>query len=64
MLIDTVKKSLDDAGIAYCDLGAKEEDIPTLVEKFGIGGGTTGDFMKLKKDDITEIYRIAANASL
>ena len=31
---------------------------------FGIGDGKTGGFMKLKKDDITEIYRIAANSSL
>ncbi len=50
--------------INFAELGAKEEDIPTLVEKFGIGDGTTGGFMKLNRDDITEIYRIAAHASL
>ena len=50
--------------INFSELGAKEEDIPTLVEKFGIGDGTTGGFMKLNKDDVTEIYKIAAHASL
>ncbi len=50
--------------INFTELGAKEEDIPTLVEKFGIGDGTTGGFMKLNRNDITEIYRIAAHASL
>ncbi len=50
--------------INFSELGAREEDIPTLVEKFGIGDGTTGGFMKLNKDDVTEIYKIAAHASL
>ncbi|MCR5123106.1 MAG: iron-containing alcohol dehydrogenase [Ruminococcus sp.] len=50
--------------INFDELGAKEEDIPALVEKFGIGDGKTGGFVKLNKNDITEIYRIAAHASL
>ena len=50
--------------INFSELGTREEDIPTLVEKFGIGDGTTGGFMKLNKDDVTEIYKIAAHASL
>ena len=50
--------------INFTELGAKEDDIPMLVEKLGIGDGTTGGFMKLNRDDITEIYRIAAHASL
>ena len=50
--------------INFAELGAKEEDIPALVEKFGIGDGRTGGFMKLSADDITAIYKIAAHASL
>ncbi len=50
--------------INFEELGAREEDIPLLVEKFGIGAGTTGGFMKLNKDDITKIYKLAAHASL
>ena len=50
--------------INFEELGAKEEDIPVLVEKFGIGDGRTGGFLKLNKDDITKIYKLAAHASL
>ena len=50
--------------INFAELGAKEEDIPALVEKFGIGDGRTGGFMKLSAADITAIYKIAAHASL
>ncbi len=50
--------------INFEELGAKKEDIPALVEKFGIGDGRTGGFVALSAADITEIYNIAANASL
>ena len=50
--------------INFAELGAKEEDIPALVEKFGIGRRRTGGFVALSADDITEIYKIAAKASL
>ncbi|WP_303823426.1 iron-containing alcohol dehydrogenase [Ruminococcus flavefaciens] len=50
--------------INFAELGAKEEDIPALVEKFGIGDGRTGGFVALSSADVTEIYKIAANASL
>ena len=51
--------------INFAELGAKEEDIPTLVKKFGLpAGGTTGGFVKLSSDDIAEIYKIAAKATL
>ncbi|MBQ6213094.1 MAG: iron-containing alcohol dehydrogenase [Ruminococcus sp.] len=50
--------------INFEELGAKKEDIPALVEKFGIGDGHTGGFVALSAADITEIYNIAANASL
>ena len=48
----------------FGELGAKEEDIPALVEKFGIGDGRTGGFVKLSAEDIAAIYRIAAAPEL
>ena len=50
--------------INFAELGAREEDIPALVEKFGIGDGETGGFVHLKAADIAEIYRIAVRAEL
>ncbi len=50
--------------INFDELGAKEEDIPILVEKFGLGDGKTGGFVSLSSEDVAEIYRIAAHASL
>lgn len=50
--------------INFAELGAKEEDIPILVEKFGVGDGRTGGFVELSASDITEIYKIAAKASI
>ncbi|MBP7188006.1 MAG: iron-containing alcohol dehydrogenase [Ruminococcus sp.] len=50
--------------INFEELGAREEDIPKLVEKMGIGNGRTGGFVRLSSNDIIEIYRIAAHATL
>jgi len=51
--------------INFAELGAKEEDIPTLVKKFGLPeGGSTGGFVHLTSSDIAEIYKIAAKAKL
>ncbi len=51
--------------INFAELGAKEEDIPTLVKKFGLAdGATTGGFVKLSSEDIAEIYKIAAKATI
>ncbi|MCQ2464602.1 MAG: iron-containing alcohol dehydrogenase [Oscillospiraceae bacterium] len=50
--------------INFEELGAREEDIPVLVEKFGLGDGKTGGFQELSSADIAEIYRIAAHASV
>lgn len=50
--------------INFEQLGADEKDIPKLVEKFGLGDGKTWGFVRLSSDDIAEIYRIAAKASL
>ena len=48
--------------LSFRELGAKEEDIPVLVEKLGIGSGTRAGFMELTADDVTKIYKIAAQA--
>ncbi len=50
--------------INFEELGAREEDIPVLVEKFGLGDGKTGGFVPLSSADVAEIYRIAAHAAL
>ena len=50
--------------INFAELGAKEEDIPALVDKFGLGDGKTGGFVSLSSEDVAEIYRIAAKAQL
>lgn len=50
--------------INFEELGAKEEDIPVLVEKFGLGDGRTGGFVALSSEDIAKIYRIAAKAEV
>lgn len=58
------RKFLSDIGmpINFEQLGAKEEDIPELVKKFGLGDGKTGGFVPLSSEDISNIYRIAAKA--
>lgn len=50
--------------INFEELGAREEDIPLLVEKFGLGDGKTGGFVPLSSADVAEIYRIASHATL
>ncbi len=50
--------------LTFAELGAREEDIPQLVEKFGIGNGKTGGFVKLSGSDIEQIYRIAVKPEL
>ncbi len=50
--------------INFDELGAKREDIPALVEKFGLGDGRTGGFVHLSSDDVAQIYNIAANAEI
>lgn len=50
--------------INFAELGADRRDIPTLVEKLGIGDGKRAGFMELDKSDVTRIYEIAAEAEL
>lgn len=60
------RRFLSDIGmpINFEQLGAKEEDIPVLVEKFGLGDGRTGGFVALSSEDVAAILRIAAHASV
>ncbi len=64
--IKAFRRFLHDIGlpINFAELGAKEEDIPYLVETFGLGDGKTGGFLPLSSADVAEIYRIAARATL
>ena len=48
--------------INFAELGAKEEDIPKLVEKLNPGDGW--GFVPLKAKDVTAIYKIAAHATV
>ncbi len=48
--------------INFAELGAKEEDIPKMVEKLNPGDGW--GFVPLKAKDVTEIYKIAAHATV
>lgn len=50
--------------INFAELGAREEDIPLLVDKLGVGDGKRAGFMELDRSDCIGIYRLAVNASL
>lgn len=50
--------------INFEQLGAKVEDIPALVDKFGIGDEKTGGYVALDAAAVTEIYEIAARATV
>ncbi|MCR5815502.1 MAG: iron-containing alcohol dehydrogenase [Ruminococcus sp.] len=50
--------------INFTELGAKEEDIPKLIEKLGVGDGKRGGFVDLDKAAVEAIYKIAAKATL
>jgi len=45
--------------VRFSEIGAKEEDIPTLIQQTGIGKGTMGSFVKLNAQDIENIYQLA-----
>ncbi len=50
--------------INFEELGARKEDIPVLVKKFGLGDGCTGGFVSLSSEDVAKILEIAANARI
>ena len=60
--INAFKNFLSGIGmpVSFKEIGAKKEDIPTLVEKLGIGDGTRAGFKTLNKADVTAIYELAA----
>ncbi len=62
--IKAFRKFLHSIGmpINFAELGAKEEDIPKMVEKLNPGDGW--GFVPLKAKDVTAIYTIAAHATL
>lgn len=64
--IASFRKFLHEIGmpINFAELGAREDDIPVLVEKFGLGDGKTGGFVSLSSEDVAEIYRIAVRAQI
>lgn len=45
--------------IRFAQLGAKAEDIPTLVKNMRLGNRTVGSFVKLTEKDVAEIYKLA-----
>ena len=51
--------------INFEEIGAKEEDIPTMVEKLGLGkNGRTGGFVHLSSKDVEQIYLNAVKAKI
>ena len=44
--------------VTFAELGAREEDIPALVAKLGLGDGRLGSFMPLSSDDVANIFRL------
>ncbi len=46
--------------LSFADIGAKEEDIPAMLNMLGVDHHTEGHFMELHRDDCEAIYRIAA----
>lgn len=45
--------------IRFSQLGAKSDDIPTLVKTLGLGERQLGSFVKLTEDDVKNIYELA-----
>ena len=48
--------------INFAELGAKEEDIDTLIDTLGVGDGVRPGFVDLDKKAVRSIYEIAAHA--
>ena len=52
-------KSID-MPTTFAELGAKEGDIPVLVEKLGLHGNTLGGLMQLNDEDVANIFCLAS----
>lgn len=48
--------------LTFEELGAKKEDIPALVDKMKMDGRTEGAYVKLDKDQVREIFELAAES--
>ncbi len=59
--IECYEKFMNSIGmpIRFSELGAKSEDIPTLVKTMGLGKNTLGSFVKLTEEDVAKIYELA-----
>jgi alcohol dehydrogenase YqhD (iron-dependent ADH family) len=59
--IEKLEKFLLSIGmpIRLSELGAKKEDIPTLLKNLNLGNGTLGSFVKLTEEDVRKIYELA-----
>ena len=44
--------------IRFSELGAKAEDIPTMLKVLGLGTHTLGSFVKLTEEDVKKIYEL------
>lgn len=49
--------------IRFKELGAKAEDIPILVDMVEMEEGGIGNFVKLSREDVEAIYKLAADVS-
>lgn len=47
--------------IRFKELGAKAEDIPTLIEMLKMNDRAIGNFVKLSREDVEAIYKLAAD---
>lgn len=59
--IEAFEKFLKNIGMpsSFAELGAKQEDIPLLTDKLMSGRETEGNYVKLTRQDIIEIYESA-----
>lgn len=47
--------------VRFKELGAKAEDIPILIEMLKMGERGVGNFVKLSREDVETVYRLAAD---
>lgn len=48
--------------LTFAELGAKEEDIPTLLRTLNLSGNTLGGFKPLAEKDVEAIYRLCLSS--
>ncbi len=50
--------------LTFAELGAKEEDFPTLVKTLNLCGNTLGGFQPLSESDVAAIYRLCCKGDI